>query len=118
MGAGRPGVALGLAYYAAWQTRKPHLDLWTSVTQTKYNQFFAPNKFVTKYLKSIYSEKAPKFENFVLTLLNVKTNGDILFKSCGLLRKSLLYLELTFAKSFAISFKKTQFYSKNNRHFF
>ena len=70
MGAGRPGVALGLAYCAAWQTRKPHLDLWTSVIKTKYNQFLAPNNFVTRYLKSIYSEKAPKFENFVLTLLN------------------------------------------------
>lgn len=74
MGAGRPGVALGLAYCAAWQTRKPHLDLWTSVIQTKYNQFLAPNKFVTRYLKSIYSEKAPKFENFVLALLNERQN--------------------------------------------
>ena len=69
MGAGRPGVALGLAYCAAWQTRKPHLDLWASVIQTKYNQFLAPNNFVNMYLKSIYSEIAPKFENFVLKLL-------------------------------------------------
>ena len=70
MGAGRPGVALGLAYCAAWQTRKPHLDLWTSVIKTKYNQFLAPNKFLTRYLKSINSEKTPKLEIFVLTLLN------------------------------------------------